>query len=171
MTEDKNLTGSKKYRKLAKEKLLAHTKSLRRDAEWNIQYYSDYVKANAEKLSKVEETAEKEVSDFIEAYSKLKAAGFKVETPYGLELRVKTRKRRLTDLYRAIGRLDGSKQSKAIANDEDGAAGIVTISLPSVRYPNVEITFKHKLKDTDSCKVEVETIPEKKQYRLTCARQ
>lgn len=154
-----------KLRKLASAKLAERKRNARRWAQESIKNYAEYLKAETEKLERLDETVDKEVEQFIDAMVKLKQAGFQVENPYGLELRVKTTKKRLTKLYHAIGRLDGSKASKYI---QDPEKGLVVVTLPSVVYPDLDVSFIHKLSKTDKCYIEKVEVPAKTDYRLVC---
>jgi phosphoglycolate phosphatase-like HAD superfamily hydrolase len=159
------ITFTGRFRRLAEQKLRERKDSIESWARDNIKSYGECLAQESKKLVEAGDTARKEVEQFIEALAALKQAGFKVTNPYSTELRVKTKKANLTKLYKAIGRLDGSKTSKTI---KDAAKGIVTVSLPSVRFLCVRVFFDHKLAPTDRCHIEAYQVPAKTDYRLVC---
>jgi hypothetical protein len=136
----------------------------RNDLHGDIQTYSDLVRKKAEELTKVEDEVGREVARFAEVTRKLKAARIKFCNPWGLRVDVTTTRKGLVKVYKAIGRLDGSKASKSI---HDAEKGEVEVTLPSALYPDVVVTYVHKLGKGDRCRIE--TVQETR-TRLVCAR-
>lgn len=161
------ITFTGRFRRLAEQKLRERKDSIESWARDNIKSYGECLAQESKKLVEAGDTARKEVEQFVEALAALKQAGFKVQNPYGTELRVRTKKQHLTRLYRAIGRLDGSRTTKCI---KDPAKGVVTVSLPAVRYPCVLVSFDHKLAESDKCRIEAHEVPAKVDYRLVCGK-
>ena len=159
------MTIPRKIQRLAAIKLAERKRNARRWAQDSIKSYAEYLKAETEKLERLDETVSREVDQFIEALVKLRQAGFKATNPWALELKVETTKRRLTDVYRAIGRLDGAKARKDI---RDAKKGLVVVTLPSVNYPDLEVSFVHKLSDADRCRIESVEVPARTEHRLVC---
>src|SRR4051812_25310196 len=101
-----------KLRKLAERRLKLRVESRRKDCESTIASYLDYIKDQTEKLKKVEEEVQKEVAQWVEATVLLKKARIKASNPYGLFIEVETTQKKLTAVYKAIGKLDPSRLSK-----------------------------------------------------------
>ena len=134
----------------ARERLAKRRRSLQMDV-------SSYVSSLAEltsKLEKVEEEVASDVQKFAEACIKLKRAGIKFDNPWGLVLQVRTTKKGLLKVYKAIGRLDGSKVSKQI---ESAEKQLIQVTVPSANYPNLQVSYIHKLSPNDKCKIVKQT--------------
>ena len=99
-----------------------------------------------------------------EVLTKLRAARIRFTNPYTTRVEIQTTMKGLVKVYRAIGRLDGSRVSKAI---HDAAKGLVEVTLPSAAYPNVYVSYIHKLGRADRCRIE--TLTETR-TRLVCTR-
>src|SRR4051794_30224740 len=100
-------------------KLDEHASRLKRWARGNIDAYTNWLKTETEKLLGADEQALKDVTAWAEALSKLRRAGFKVETTeYGLDLKVVTTRKKLTRVYHAIGKLDPQSVCKEVADAE-----------------------------------------------------
>ena len=151
-------------RELVARKLTERRAYKHRDIQGDIRTYAQFLQERTEALAKVDETVEQEAAQFAGAVAKLRAAKVKFLVSYGWRLEVETSKKGLMKVYKALGRLDGSKQTKEILNAE---MKVVTVTLPAVAYPNVYVSFPHKLTDKDKC--HIETVTETR-TRLVCKR-
>jgi len=156
----------RKLRRLAQAKLTEEAKRIKRWATSNVAAYAEYLKDATERLTKADQLAEEGVAKWAEAIGKLKRAGFKVTTSeYGLDLTVTTTRKKLPQVYHAIGKLNPETLCKDIA---DAEKKLVRVSINAVKYPNVSVVYLHKLRDTDKCKIESVSVPARVEHRLVC---
>lgn len=157
-----------KLRKLAALRAKRHAEQTRQWALDCIERYSKYMAEEAKKADRAEEEAAKAVGKWAEAIAKLKAAGFKVETKdYTLDIVVRTTEKKLTRVYKAIGRLDPETVCKELA---DAEKELVKVSIDSAHYPRVTVVYHHKLRPNDKCRIEKVEVPAKTEYQLVCGR-
>jgi hypothetical protein len=154
----------KKDRDLVARKLADRLAYKRNDIRGDIKTYAQFLHEQTEALGLVEETVGQEAALFAEAVAKLRAARVKFTVSYGWRLEVETTKKSLKKVYEALGRLDGSKQGKEIL---DAGKKLVKVTLPVVAYPEVYVSFPHKLTESDKCRIE--TVTETR-TRLVCKR-
>jgi hypothetical protein len=153
-------------KKLAEGRVRLLTKRLRECAVGSIRTYTEYLTEAAEKLSKAEETATKEVQEWAENITRLKEAGFKPETnDWDLDIVVNINERRLPDVARAIGPLNEESIDKSL---HDHTKGLVKVRIYGLKVRNVKVVYIHKLKPTDRCKIVEELVPAKVEHRLVC---
>ena len=136
----------------------------RGDLQGDIRSYAEALTRRTEELARVEETVAQEVARMAEVMGKLRAARIRFTNPYTTRVEVNTTKKGLVKVYRTIGRLDGSRVSKCI---HDAGKGLVEVTLPSAVYPDVYVSYVHKLGKGDRCRIE--TVQETR-TRLVCAR-
>lgn len=154
----------KKDRDLVARKLADRLAYKRNDIAGDIRTYAQFLADRTEALAKVEDVVEQEAAQFADAVAKLRAARVKFIASYGWRLEVETTKKGLMKVYKALGRLDGSKQGKEIL---DADKNLIKVTLPAAAYPCVHVSFPHKLTATDRCRIE--TVQETR-TRLVCAR-
>jgi hypothetical protein len=149
-----------------KLKVAERTAQIKRWAMSNIESYAQYLKTETEKLQRAEETAEAEVAEWQESLEKLRAAGFRPKvSKHTLDIVLDTKMSRLTEVAKAIGRLDPKSLDKDIA---DAKKKLVKVSIRGARFSKVKVVFVRKLLPTDKCQIEEVKVPETVEYRLVC---
>jgi hypothetical protein len=136
----------------------------RHDLQGDIRSYAEALTRRTEELARVEEAVAQEVALMAEVMTKLQAARIRFTNPYTTRVEIQTTKKGLLRVYKAIGRLDGSRVSKSI---HDAGKGLVEVTLPSAVYPNVSVSYVYRLGKADKCRIE--TVHETR-TRLVCTR-
>jgi hypothetical protein len=156
-------------KKLAETKRKKRADRIRRWAQDNIAQWAENLKEETQKLARAEEKAADEAAKWAQAVARLRAAGFKVElSDYDFDVTVKTTRKKLTDVYRAIGRLNPQSVAKSIVNAKKK---LIRVAIDSVAYPFVTVVYVHKLGPNDKCKIVEEKVPARVQHNLVCERQ
>ena len=154
--------------KQATQKAKSHADNIRTWAKERMASYAEYLRKQTEEFAAADATAARLAEEWAEAMAKLKAAGFKPRASrwsgeFDVTLTVK--KRQLNRLYHAIGRLDGKKLCKDI---HDAQNREVAVTMPSVAYPFLAVTYVHKLGPKDKCQIEAVEVPARTEHRLVC---
>ncbi len=146
------------------QRIAERIQSQREHIERVVANFENSIVANRKRLSTLEETATKEVSQTFQAKQLLEASGFAAKMhSWGLHIDVEVEEKDLTKIYHAIGRLDPRTVFKEIV---DAREKLVKVLIRSVHFPNVTIAYQKKLKPTDKCRIE-KAEPE---YALVCVR-
>lgn len=150
-----------KARRLAKDAV----ESEKRNAKYNIEMYARSLAREVEREAKAEEECAKKAELWAECVTKLNAAGLTPDEGWRFNLKLLVDQKQLKLVYRAVGRLDGKQQEKDVENGEEGT---VRVTLPSIKYPFLKVSYVRKLTAADKCKIVTEEVPARTEHRLVC---
>lgn len=137
----------------------------KRNAKYNMEMYARSIAREVEREKNAEAECAKNAKLWVECVTKLREAGFTPDEGWRFNLKLKVDQEQLKLVYRAVGRLDGKQQEKDV---EDGAEGTVRITLPSIKYPFLRVSYVRKLTAADKCKIVTEEVPARTEHRLVC---
>jgi hypothetical protein len=146
---------------------------VRRARTNDILMYAKCIERLGEEIKKAPEELKAQAAQWAECTARLKAAGFEAESGSWWAPFEMTSARRLTAVYRAVGRLDGSKAEKELVKDADGhvVPGRVLVSMPCVAFPLLTVSFERRLTHKDPCRVEEVVEPARVTHKLVCRRE
>lgn len=158
---------SRKVAELARKKAEEQTRATNNSETSNLKYYSELLTKSAEKIRTAGEDAQKRAEEWAEAWSLLARAGLDPQEHEWNRWRIEVAvtEKQLKKVYDAVGRLNESEMEKDI---ECAEKKLIKVTMPSVKYPNVRVSFVRKLTEADTCKIVEEVVPARVEHRLVC---